>query len=164
LNGGSQSSWLRRAARLGLALENGLLAALLGFLIVFSFVQIVLRNVFSIGVTWGDGLTRVVVLWLALLGALAASRDGRHIRMTALVQWLPPKLQPIVGIGSDLFAAAVSGALAYLALVFVRDSKAYGDVLLGQFPAWWFEAAMPIAFALIAYRFVLHAVARARGT
>ena len=90
------------------AIENGLLAALLGFLVVFSFVQIVLRNVFSIGVSWGDGLTRVVVLWLALLGALAASRDGRHIRMTALTQWLPPKLQLMVGIGSDLFAAAVS--------------------------------------------------------
>ena len=63
--------------------RNALLVALLGFLIVFSFAQIVLRNVFSIGVTWGDGLTRVIVLWLALLGALAASRDGRHIRMNA---------------------------------------------------------------------------------
>jgi len=164
LNHGPQSSWLTRAARLGLALENGLVVALLGFLIVFSFVQIVLRNVFSIGVTWGDGLTRVVVLWLALLGALAASRDGRHIRMNALLQWLPPQLQLLTGVGSDLFAALVSAVLAYLAFVFVRDSRGYGDVLLGQFPAWWFEAAMPVAFALIAYRFVRHAVNRARGT
>jgi TRAP-type C4-dicarboxylate transport system permease small subunit len=155
---------LTRAARFGLALENGLLAALLGFLVLFSFVQIVLRNVFSIGVTWGDGLTRVVVLWLALLGALAASRDGRHIRMNALMQWLPPKLQVIAGVGSDLFAALVSAVLAYLAFVFVRDSRGYGDMLLGQFPAWWFQAVMPVAFALIAYRFVLHAVHRARGS
>jgi TRAP-type C4-dicarboxylate transport system permease small subunit len=154
---------LTRAARVGLALENGLLVALLGFLVVFSFAQIVLRNVFSIGVTWGDGLTRVVVLWLALLGALAASRDGRHIRMNAVTQWLPPKLQLVVGIGSDLFAAAVSGVLAYLAFVFVRDSRGFGDVLLGQFPAWWFQSIMPVAFALIAYRFVLHAVTRMRG-
>jgi len=147
-----------------LALENGLLVALLGFLVVFSFAQIVLRNVFSIGVTWGDGLTRVVVLWLALLGALAASRDGRHIRMNAVMQWLPPKVQLAAGVGSDLFAAVVSGVLAYLAFVFVRDSRGYGDVLLGQFPAWWFQAVMPVAFALIAYRFALHAVIRMRGT
>jgi TRAP-type C4-dicarboxylate transport system permease small subunit len=164
LKDGSQSSWLTRAARFGLALENGLLVALLGFLVVFSFVQIVLRNVFSIGVTWGDGLTRVVVLWLALLGALAASRDGRHIRMNAVMQWLPPNLQVVAGVGSDLFAAVVSAALAYLAFVFVRDSRGYGDVLLGQLPAWWFEAVMPVAFALIAYRFFLHALNRARGT
>ena len=164
MNDGSQSSWLTRAARVGLALENGLLVALLGFLVVFSFAQIVLRNVFSIGVTWGDGLTRVVVLWLALLGALAASRDGRHIRMNAVMQWLPPKVQLAAGVGSDLFAAVVSGVLAYLAFVFVRDSRGYGDVLLGQFPAWWFQAVMPVAFALIAYRFALHAVIRMRGT
>ena len=154
---------MTRAARIELAIENGLLVALLGFLIVFSFAQIVLRNVFSIGVTWGDGLTRVVVLWLALLGALAASRDGRHIRMNAFLQWLPPRLQVVVGVGSDLFAAVVSAALAYFALEFVRQARSYGDTLLGQFPAWWFESIMPVAFALIAYRFVLHALLRKRG-
>lgn len=163
MDDGSQTSWLTRAARLGRTLENGLLVALLGFLILFASVQIVLRNVFSIGITWGDGLTRVIVLWLALLGALAASRDGRHIRMGAVTQWLPPRLQVVTGVGSDLFAATVSGLLAYLAFVFVRDSRGYGDVLLGQFPAWWFESVMPVAFALITYRFVVHAVNRARG-
>ena len=164
MDDGSHSSWLTRAARVGLALENALLVALLGFLIVFSFAQIVLRNVFSIGVTWGDGLTRVVVLWLALLGALAASRDGRHIRMNAFVQWLPPRLQVVVGVGSDVFAAAVSAALAYFAFEFVRDARSYGDTLLGQFPAWWFESIMPVAFALIAYRFAVHALGRKRST
>jgi TRAP-type C4-dicarboxylate transport system permease small subunit len=163
LDDGSHSSWLTRAARVGLALENALVAALLGFLIVFSFAQIVLRNVFSIGFTWGDGLTRVVVLWLALLGALAASRDGRHIRMNAFVQWLPPRLRVIVDVGADLFAAVVSAALAYFAFEFVRDSRSYGDTLLGQFPAWWFESIMPVAFALIAYRFAAHALRRRRG-
>jgi TRAP-type C4-dicarboxylate transport system permease small subunit len=146
--------------RLGRALETGLLVVLLGFLVVFSSAQIVLRNVFSIGVTWGDGLTRVVVLWLALLGALAASSDGKHIRMNALLQRLPPSLQVVTGAASDLFAAAVSAVLAYLSFTFVRDSRSYGDVLLGQFPAWWFESIMPVAFALIAYRFVVHALRR----
>lgn len=159
----SPSSWLTRAGRLALALENGLLVVLLGFLIVFSFLQIVLRNVFSISFAWGDGLTRLVVLWLALLGALAASRDGRHIRMNAFVQYLPPRLQLVVGVGADLFAAAVSALLAYLAFVFVSDSRTGGDVLLGRVPAWWFEVVMPVAFALIAYRFVLHALNRKRG-
>jgi TRAP-type C4-dicarboxylate transport system permease small subunit len=163
LEDGSPRSWLSRAARFGQALENGLLVVLLGFLVVFSSVQIVLRNVFSIGVTWGDGLTRIVVLWLALLGALAASRDGRHIRMNALLQRLPPKLQRVTAACSDLFAAVVSAVLAYLAFEFVRDSHSYGDVLLGRFPAWWFESIMPVAFALIAYRFVVHALARKRG-
>ncbi len=65
----------------------------LGGLVVFASAQIVLRNVFSIGLTWSDGLIRLVVLWLALLGALAASREGRHITMGAVTRWLPQRLQ-----------------------------------------------------------------------
>lgn len=163
MDDGPQSSWFTRAARFGRALENGLVVALLGLLIVFASAQIVLRNVFSIGITWADGLTRMIVLWLALLGALAAARDGRHIRLNAVMQWLPPRLQTAASIASDLFAAVVSGVLAYLSFEFVRDSRGYGDVLLGQFPAWWFQAVMPVAFALIAYRFIVHAFGRTRG-
>ena len=84
--------------------------------------------------------------------------------MNALLQRLPPRLQLITGVGSDLFAAVVSAVLAYLAFEFVRDSRSYGDLLLGQFPAWWFESIMPVAFALIAYRFLLHALGRKRGS
>ena len=163
MDDGSHSTWSTRAARLGRALENGLVVALLGFLIVLASAQIVLRNVFSIGITWADGLTRVIVLWLALLGALAASRDGRHITMGAVTQWLPARLQVAAGVTSDLFAAAVCALLAYLSFEFVRDSRSYGDTLLGDFPAWWFESVMPVVFALIAYRFVVHAANRARG-
>src|SRR5262249_50943837 len=107
--------------------------------------------------------TRMIVLWLALLGALAAARDGRHIKMNALTQWLPPRLKSASSVAADLFAAAVSGVLAYLSFEFVRDSRHGRDVLLGQFPAWWFQAVMPVAFALIAYRFVVHALGRTRG-
>jgi TRAP-type C4-dicarboxylate transport system permease small subunit len=163
LDDASQRSWLTRAARVGREVENGLIVVLLGFLVLFASVQIVLRNVFSIGLNWGDGLTRVIVLWLALLGALAASRDGRHIRMSALTQWLPVRLQLVAGVGADLFAGVLSAVLAYLSFVFVRDSRGYGDLLLGDLPAWWFESVMPVAFALIAYRFIVHAVNRARG-
>ena len=99
---------------------------------VLDAAQIVLRNVFSIGVTWGDGLARLAVLWLALLGALAASRDGRHITMGALLQRLPPRLQLVAGVCADMFAAVVSAALAYLAFEFVRDSREFGDTLLGH--------------------------------
>ena len=70
---------------------------MLGVLVVFSSAQIVLRNLFSIGVTWGDGLTRLVVLWLALLGALAASREGSHITMGAVTRGCRQSLQIVSG-------------------------------------------------------------------
>jgi TRAP-type C4-dicarboxylate transport system permease small subunit len=149
-----------RAAR---TLETWLIVTILGGLIVFGAAQIVLRNFFSIGFSWGDGLARLAVLWLGLLGALAASRDGRHITMGALTRWLPQKLQVPAGLCADWFGGTVSAALAWYAWVFVRDSREFGDLLLGDVPAWWLQAVMPVAFALIAWQFFAQGVKRLRG-
>ncbi len=154
---------MERAERLARIVETGLITILLGGLILLASAQIVLRNFFSIGFTWSDGLTRLIVLWLALIGALAASRDGRHVTMGALMRWLPPRLHSVVGVCADVFAAVVSGALAWYSFRFVADSYSAGDELLGYIPAWWLQAIMPVAFALITVEFVARAVRRCFG-
>ncbi len=148
---------------MGRAIETALIVLVLGGLVVFASAQIVLRNVFSIGFTWSDGLIRLVVLWLALLGALAASREGRHITMGAVTRWLPQRLQIAAGVGADLFATVFCALLARYALGFVADSREFGDTLLNNVPAWWLQAPIPVAFALIAWHFLVRAVQRARG-
>jgi TRAP-type C4-dicarboxylate transport system permease small subunit len=122
------------------------------------------RLVFSIGFTFGDGLIRLTVLWLAMLGALAASRDGRHVTMGAATRWLPQRLQTGAHVVADLLGAVVSAAFAWYALQFVQDSHEFGDLLLNDVPAWWFQAVMPVAFALMAIQFLAHAVRRVRRT
>jgi TRAP-type C4-dicarboxylate transport system permease small subunit len=135
----------------------------LGGLILLGAAQIVLRNVFSIGFAWSDGVARLAVLWLGLLGALAASRDGRHITMGALARWMPPRLRLVAGVCAEGFGAAISAALAWYSWAFVSDSREFGDTMLGDVPAWWLQAIMPVAFALMAVRFLIAAVNRARG-
>jgi TRAP-type C4-dicarboxylate transport system permease small subunit len=159
----SQQSWWERTEALGGRLETILLCALLSGLILLGSAQILLRNVFSIGVTWGDGLIRLGVLWLALLGALAASREGRHITMGDPNRWLPRRLQLAAGVAADFFAAAVAGVFAWYACVFVRDSRAFGDTLLNDVPAWILQLIMPVAFALISYRYVVRGLRRLKA-
>jgi TRAP-type C4-dicarboxylate transport system permease small subunit len=163
LSDAAQNRWWHRVDRAARGLETGLLVAILGGLIVLGASQIVLRNFFSIGFPWVDGLTRLAVLWLGLLGALAACRDGRHITMGAILRWLPPQLQRVAGVCADAFAAAVSAALAWYSWRFVSDSHEFGDTLLGDLPAWWFQSIMPVAFALMALRFLVQGVKRLRG-
>src|SRR5690606_37557734 len=132
------------------ALETWLIVVILGGLVLLGAAQIVLRNVFSIGLPWGDGLARLAVLWLALLGAMAASRDGRHLTLGAVTRWLPARFRLVAAIGADVLAAGVSAVLARHAWSFVRDSREFGDLLLNDIPAWWFQAIMPVAFAFMA--------------
>jgi TRAP-type C4-dicarboxylate transport system permease small subunit len=159
----AQNRWWARIDRAARSLETWLIVVILGGLILLGAAQIVLRNFFSIGFAWGDGLARLAVLWLGLLGALAASRDGRHITMGALARVLPPRLRLVAGVAADAFGGAVSGVLAWAAWGFVADSREFGDTLLGDLPAWWFQAIMPAAFALIAWQFVVQGVKRLRG-
>jgi len=163
LSDSAQNGWWARVDRAARSIETWLIVAVLGGLIVLGAAQIVLRNFFSIGFAWADGLARLCVLWLGLLGALAASRDGRHITMGALARWLPPRLRIVAAVCGALFGAGVSAALAWVSLRFVGDSREFGDTLLDGVPAWWLQAIMPVAFALMACQFVGEAIKRLRG-
>lgn len=160
----TQKGWWQRIDRAARAIETWLIVVILGGLILLGAGQIVLRNFFSMGFSWSDGLTRLAVLWLGLLGALAASRDGRHITMGAVTRFLPQRLQVAAGVSADWFGGLVSAVLAWHAWQFVGDSREFGDTLLGDVPAWWLQLIMPVAFALIALQFVVQSVKRLRGT
>lgn len=124
-----------------------------------SGTQIVLRNVFSSGLFWADELVRLLVLWLAVVGALAATRDRRHIAIELLVRTLPALPQRIARSGVAIFAAGISATFAWQSLRFVSDSREFGDTVLGDWPAWCFQLVLPLGFALIAWRFFSSAVA-----
>lgn len=162
--------WSARLERWGRRAEDAVLALLLVAMILLASTQIVLRNLFDSGLVWADGLLRLMVLWLALIGAVAASRADRHISIDILSRFLPARARLASEVAVDAFTAAVCGLLAWHAWRFVADAREFGDTLLGDLPAWWFQLVLPVAFALMAWRYALYAggrlvaLASGRGT
>jgi TRAP-type C4-dicarboxylate transport system permease small subunit len=154
----SPQSWWARLDAVGRWLENTLLLLFFLTILVLSTAQIALRNGFSAGLPWADPLVRLLVLWLAVVGAIAASRDHKHIAIEILARSLPPLGRRLVAAFVNLFASAVAGAFAWHAWRFVQDSKSYGDMLLGSWPAWLLQLILPIGFAVIAYRYLIRAL------
>jgi TRAP-type C4-dicarboxylate transport system permease small subunit len=144
-------------------LEDALLVGLFAGLTVLSVAQIVLRNVWSSGLLWGDGLVRISVLWIALLGAVAASRDQKHIAIDLAHRLLPAGWKRPIMIAVDGFTVTVCGVLTYYSWDFVGESRAFGDTLLGDWPAWPFQIILPVGFGLIAYRYALRCLRRLVG-
>lgn len=137
-------------------IENGILTALVLLLVALAGAQIVLRDFFDTGISWGDPLMRNLVLWTGMLGALAAVRDDKHIALDVLQRFLAPRVQRVARIVTLGFAAVVCAAMAWYCLGMVRielDSA----VQPGQLPAWLPEAILPVSFGLMALRFVLRA-------
>jgi len=137
--------------------EDFVLALLLTVMILLASAQIFLRNFFDSSFSWGDPLLRILVLWVGLLGALAASRGNRQITVDVLTRLMQGRAKSASRAVASVFTAAVCGLLAYHAGRFVAMEYQQGTPAVAGFPAWLFELVMPFAFGLICVRFALQA-------
>lgn len=142
-----------RLEKLGRIGEDAVLVVILGSMILLAAAQIVMRNVFDFGFIWSDELLRMLVLWVALAGALAASRNDKHINVAVLDRFLKGKAKAVVKIIVHGFTAAICGVVAWHSAKFVQTSREFGDVLMGGVPAWIPQLILPVGFGLICYRY-----------
>lgn len=155
---------LDRLEKAGHALETTLLVSMLTTMMLVAVGQIVMREVFGTGFGWADELVRLIVLWLALVGSIAACRENRHIRIDALSHVLPDLAVKIIRVVVDLFAAVVCAIIAVQAWRYLQIEIEYEDTVMVDTPAWLAHSIMPLAFALIAYRFVVNSLRQIIGT
>lgn len=143
---------LRRLAHLSEQVEDGLLIFMLGLMITLAGSQIILRNFFDTGIDWAPPLLRVLVLWLALLGGMAATRADNHIAIDLISRFLPDRLKRVADAVTRLFTAIVCGILAWYAAQFVWMEYQDQMILFASVPAWAAEIIIPIGFGIIGLR------------
>lgn len=136
-------------------LEEALLALLLTSMIGVAAAQVVLRNFFDGGLFWGDSAVRVAVLWVAMLGAMVASRNDEHIRIDIAGRYLPRVIKKSVGRIVSLFTCIVLTLFAWYSFDFVRFEYEDATLAFGVVPAWICEAIMPVGAGIMALRYAL---------
>jgi TRAP-type C4-dicarboxylate transport system permease small subunit len=153
----------RRLRQMAHALEGGVLALLLAAMIVFSFLQIILRNLADTGIIWIDPLLRHLVLWVGFLGATLATRKAHHINVDAVSRFLPLPALRFVRAFTNLLAAFVCLLLSNAGVKLVRDEAGFGSSGFLDIPTWMLQVVMPLSLLLMSSRFLGHAIAAARG-
>lgn len=144
----------RTLGRIARQVEDDLLVVLLALMAALAVVQIVLRNLFDVGLIWADPLLRLMVLWLGLAGAAVASRESRQISIDVVSRLLPERGRAAVRVVTDLFTALVAGVLARHAARLVQSEHDAGTTAFAKVPAWLAEIVLPVAFAVIAWRYL----------
>ena len=139
-------------------LENWLIAALALALMLLAGVQIVLR-LLDHGLIWLDPLLRVLVVWVALLGAVAAARSDKHISLDVVGKLLHGKALRVARVFAFGFASVMSLVMLRASLGLIELDRESATTLFGSVPAWWAELILPIAFTLLSLRFALRAFA-----
>lgn len=136
-------------------IEDGILILMLMVMIFMAVLQIVLRNLFDSGILWGDGLVRILVLWIGLVGAMIASRNNHHISIDVVSRFLPPHLKRVSSLVISLFTMGICWVMAYFSFTFVLLEKEDGMTAFAAFPVWICESIIPVTFGIIGFRYMI---------
>jgi len=139
-------------------LEEILLVSLVILMVTLGFLQILFRNLISVGIVWIDSLVRHLVLWIALLGASVATRENRHITIDIISGRVTPGNYFWVQGAVQLFSALVCLLLVYPAVRFVQNDYVAGKTLAFGIPLWLAQSIMPAMMMVMGGRFFLQGI------
>ena len=134
--------------------EKVILCIFLAIISIVMFLQIILRNIFSFSLTWGDELARYLFIWTAAIGVSFATKNNSHLRMD-LFSTLSPKLNRVLSIICDI-------SLGIIAVMLIRSSMPFFKTLTRtnqlsaslQLPMKYIYASMLCGFSLTLLRLI----------
>ncbi len=151
-----------RIIRITHLLEDSFLISLLTAMIILAITQIVLRNIFDSGLEWIDPLLRLLVLWVGLAGAMVATREDHHISIDVFTRIMSTRVQKAVRVFIDVFTCLVAAIISYHAVRLVLMDQEAESIAFASIPSWVCELILPLAFGVIAWRYLIYAVIHAR--
>lgn len=134
--------------------ENTLAVSALLTMAILPVLELVLRNIFGIGVPGATGYVQNLSLWVGFLGAMITSRERRHLNLAAGFLVVPRRAQGLATAFSAAISAVVASGLCWASLQFTLAETDSMVRIGGWLPTWVVIAVLPIAFAVITLRFV----------
>ncbi len=137
--------------------ENALAALALSGIMLLPLAEIAVRALASTGIPGVSSFTLSLTLWVGMLGAAIAAREGKLLTL-ATGEWFPkgPMASAAHLIGGTA-GAAIATMFAVGGAELVSTERATGSIIALNVPAWISALAFPLAFSVIALRLVWHA-------
>jgi len=143
--------------------ENRVAGVALGGIMILPLAEIISRWLFGTAIPGSSAIASNLTLWLGLLGAAIAARDGKLLTL-ATGEFLPKgRISAIAHILSGAVGAMVSTLFALGGVALVRSDYLAGNIVAIAIPTWVADLALPIGFGLIALRLVWRAAPDWRG-
>ena len=143
--------WVDRVERL-------VLAALVTGMVGLSSLQILLRNVWHTGFNWAEPLLGMALLWLTMLGALAAAGLGRHLSIDLVAALASRRVSVWITRATSGLAAIICGLLAWAAGRYGGFQREMDATALLGWPLWKYDLIIPVVFWLMAFRLAVRAI------
>jgi len=136
--------------------EEYLACTLLFVLYLMLTFTIIMRFGFSIGYSWIEELSRVVFVWVVMLGAAAAMRRGTHIRLTFGLEWLRGRTGTVARLIGEALLLAFCLATAWYGLGLILSTLRVSYTLPSSgISMFWAYLSVPVSFGLQGLRIVM---------
>ena len=147
----------KRPARI----ERALAAGCMALLCIITFANVLVRYLSNASFAFTEEFSVFLMLVLTLLGSASAFAEGKHIRITLLVDKLPGAARRFCSILEWLANIALFGLLAWFGWRMALDDFEFEVTSPGLgLPQWWYTVWLPLLCALIVVRLLLLVVAR----
>ena len=121
--------------------------------------NVIARKVFSNSIPAADEIGVTLVILATFSGIGYAAKKGRHIRMSALFDAVPLKVQKILIILISSVTCATYVYVCFIAFEYIEYTKMLGRVTSAlEMPAWIRVVVVPIGFGLGAIQYALNIV------
>lgn len=142
--------------------DGGVLVVALGLATLLPLVEAVGRPL-GFHVSGAAGYLQQLTLWLTFVGGLVATRHRTHLTLSTAELLRDERARRLAGLLAACVAAAVVAVLAYAGVELVRANREQGKLLAAGLPEWASECVIPVALALMAWRFAWAAPFGGRG-
>ena len=127
---------------------------------VLPLVDVAGRAFGGFHVPGGASLLQQLVLWLAFVGGLVATRERKHLTLSTVALFEQTRFERVARVLAGSVAATVATVLAYASAQLVQVNREQGKILGLGIPEWVSECIMPAALGLMALRFAWQASTR----
>ncbi|HMC78897.1 MAG TPA: TRAP transporter large permease subunit [Vicinamibacterales bacterium] len=133
-------------------IENRAAGVVFGGVVLLPLAEIASRRFLHVSIPGSAGVGSALTLWLGMLGAAIAARDGKLLTL-ATGEFLPKgRARRYPQIVAGAVGAVVVTILFMGSLALVRGDYLAGDMLTATIPVWVADLALPVGFGLIAGR------------
>ncbi|NUB06896.1 TRAP transporter small permease [Azospirillum sp. Vi22] len=120
-------------------------------LVVMTIVAVIARYVFDAPLHWGEEMSGLLMIWIIMIGAIVAERDGQHLEIPLFVDLLPTRIRAAVDLAISALSILVLGYAGWLGYLLAQSAQ-YKLTEILQISWFWIDIAVPVGAAgLVAY-------------
>ena len=135
--------------------DHAAILLLLAGLVTVVFLQVASRFVFKIPIEWSEEIARFLFIWFCWLGSSYATLEFHHIRITAHLRALPPRLARVLLVAGDLLWIGFNLFVVVAGVMYLRSTIEYPyRAMITDINMFWIFLPIPVIFAVFTLRVV----------